>query len=828
MTHVTSDSDSRHQPLVNRPDLVKRLGPAAGKPLTVVRAPAGYGKTEALRRRAEITPHLTAWATPDPRDGGEAIWQAVIAVLQGSPPSERIDSGEVAAGAFRDAAGRWPAATTLVLEDLDRLPDPVATRRQVSQLADALPPNLRLTMTSRRELQLPVGRWRLQGRVDELGPDDLRFSARDTAALLRERGARDLNLEAVRALTDRAEGWPAGVQLLADSDALDGDDARALIDEILRGQPADIQDFLLATSVLGRFTTDLCRAVTGDGEAGLVLREVLDAGLFVVPLDEEQGWFRYNHLFAELLQRELGRRRPDAETELRRRAAAWFVEQRSAPEAVRHLVAAGDLDEAFALVSHDPYSASWGQFLGVPWSELFPDSWIEEVPARMLHFAALLGRSGRLAEGTAWLQRAHDAVSDLPEEDPQRRLFLSAATLWCGVTLHARDTVVLGTQVLQRPPYGEGDDYHVRVRVAMAAANLVLDDLDGTARVCDELDSAQSSEIVRGVIVPGLRARLARRRGELRAAEELAHRVVHTAGAMGISRHPGLREAQFALGQVLAERGDLAGAEALIEQAARSADGLGWPAVANYYRIALVDVRAAAEGAEAGLAVVADLRETLDQAIVGPEVVTTLDIEEARLRIAAGDLDVAAELLGRVPVLTKAEHMRLRLALAQGDLPQAERLWAGLSTTNHRDQLLCDLLGARLAAASGDAAERDRRLFAAARTGSVEGFCRVFVADGAELLPALRTLAEREPHLADLVARVDLTARYAGSTGGALSERETVVLRYLASTLTHNEIAAELSLSTNTVKSHVRALYRKLGVRSRADAVSAARQRSLI
>jgi LuxR family maltose regulon positive regulatory protein len=616
------------------------------------------------------------------------------------------------------------------------------------------------------------------------------------------------------------------------ADVLASDEARALAEAVLSSEPTEVQDFLLATSVLGRFTAGLCRAVTGSPNAGRMLRDVAHAGLFVVPLDEEQGWFRYNRLFAELLQRELERRDPGAARGLRRRAAAWFGDQHLAPEAVRHLVDAGDLAEAFSIVSRDPYNASWGQLLGVPWNELFPADWVEHEPSRMLHFATLLGRSGHLEEATGWLQRAHDAISELPAEDPLRALLASAGALWCGVTLNARRTVNLGAEVLKRPP-GEasGDqpgDFHVRVRVAMIAAYLVLDDLDQAERVCAELDVPLSTEIIRGVIVPGFRARLALRRGELHLAEELAHRVLRTAHAMGIPNHPGIREAQFALGRALAERGDLAGAEKFIERAATTADGLGWPAVASYYRIGLAVVRAAADGPEAGIAVLADLRSTLVQAMAGPEVLDALDLQEARLRIDLGELDLAAEMLDDLPLSVQANLMRIRLALAQGDTAEAYAWWTEITPSNRRDQLVHDLLGARLAAAAGDEAERDRLLMAGARAGAAEHLHRMFVDNGRELLPLLADLGGHDPHLVHLVEQVALVGRHLGPPGGGLSEREAVVLRYLASTLTHNEIANELDVSTNTVKSHVRALYRKLGVRSRSEAVAAARRRALI
>lgn len=843
MADVTTEGQGDEQPLVERADLGKRLAAAAARPLTIVRAPMGYGKTEALVRFRERAPN-PAWVTLTAQTGRSSFWRRMrvaLEVVDPAIPWTRASSELVASGpnerfldAFRAALSASTRPTTLVLDDLDRVRD-AATTDEIARLVDMALPNLRLVVAGRHDMRLPIGRWRAQGRVHELGPDDLRFRPHDTEALLRRLGAEEVDPTVAQQLTDRAEGWPAGVQLLAAAreaqspDPLDDERARALIARILGNHPAEVQAFLLTTSVLERFTADLCRFVTGHTDSGWFLREVERVGLFVVPLDDEGRWFRYNRLFAELLRSELDRRAPGVAADLRRKAAQWFAARSDAQEAVRHLTAAGDIGSAFELISEDPYHPWWGAIVGVDWTDLFPASWIAADPSRMLHFATLLGRSGRPDEAKEWLERARAAVEPLPDDDPLHGLLMAADVLWSGVVCHARRTIDLGKQVLQRPPPAGGtDDFHPRVRVAMTGAHFLLDEVDAAERMAAELDASTSSEVVRSLVVAGWRARVAYRRGQLHRAEDLALRAMRTAKSMGIPTHPGIREAQFALGGVLAERGETRAAERLVAAAADVVSRIGWPAIAASYRSELAAMKGIRDP-EAGLALLREIRRGLADVPVGTELLATLDAHEARLRLRNGEVGIAEALVPRLLPGIDADLVEVRIALARGETHLAGDLLHSLWPRNRRDQLLCDLLAARVAERNGDWLQRDLRLVAAARTGAAEGFGRVFLDEAPELLPVLEDLTHREPHVRTLLERIAASAgSYGVPPAPQLSPREEAVLRYLAGSLTHQEIAHELGVSTNTVKSHVRALYRKLDVRSRPDAVAVARRMTIL
>jgi LuxR family maltose regulon positive regulatory protein len=299
---------------------------------------------------------------------------------------------------------------------------------------------------------------------------------------------------------------------------------------------------------------------------------------------------------------------------------------------------------------------------------------------------------------------------------------------------------------------------------------------------------------------------------------------------MGVLLHLGVRDANLALGGVLAERGATAEAAALYDEAIAMAEERGWLPSAVVTAVERVRLDAGVDGPAAGLAGLERLRRTIAGHPVGPEAVGAIDALEAALLVAASDsLARAAELIDGLRPGVRRRVLSVRLALASGDTSGAADLLAGVGPANLRERLVVDLLTARLAAMGGDHATRDRHLRAAADRARAQGFRRIFLDETPELVPALRSLADERTELQPLVDEVESLA--SSSTHGRaepLTDREISVLRYLQSRLTHQEIAGELGISTNTLKTHTRALYRKLGAGSRADAVAAALRAGLL
>ena len=362
---------------VPRPRLLARLAEGIGRGLTVVGTPAGFGKTTLLGDWARRSRQPAAWLSLDAGDNDPArFWRYVAAALDRVRPG--IDAPvtallrgpqrpplEAVATAVINELMTLPekARVVLVLDDYHLIEAP-PVHDSITFLLDRLPPGLRLVLSSRADPPLPLARLRARGQLAELRAPDLRFTLAETAAFLREATGLDLPTALVAALQDRTEGWAAGVQLAALSLRGHADPAgfiatfagshRYVLDyltgEVLARQPEPVLGFLLETSVLDRLCGPLCDAVTGRTGSQEMLEELDRANLFVVPLDEVRRWWRYHHLFADLLRARLARKLPARVPELHRRAAAWHAEHGSADEAVRHALAAGEAGWAARLV----------------------------------------------------------------------------------------------------------------------------------------------------------------------------------------------------------------------------------------------------------------------------------------------------------------------------------------------------------------------------------------------------------------------------------------------------------------------------------------------
>ena len=359
-----------------RPQLLARLSRGMGRGLTVVSTPAGFGKTTLLGEWSRRSRRPAAWLSLDDGDNDPArFWRYVAAaldqvrpgvlelvapLLRGSqPPLEAVTTTVINELAGLSAGG----AVTLVLDDYHLIEAP-AVHSSVVFLLDRMPQGLRMVLTSRADPPLPLARLRGRGQLTELRAADLRFTLAETAAFLREVTGLDLPAASVAKLQERTEGWAVGVQLAALSLQRHADPAgfvetfagshRYVLDyltqEVLARQPEQVVGFLLETSILERLSGPLCDAVTGRSDSQKVLEQIERANLFVVPLDEVRGWWRYHHLFADLLRARLQHMHPDRVPGLHRAAAAWHQEHGFADDAVRHAVAAGEVAGAARLV----------------------------------------------------------------------------------------------------------------------------------------------------------------------------------------------------------------------------------------------------------------------------------------------------------------------------------------------------------------------------------------------------------------------------------------------------------------------------------------------
>ena len=369
--------------VVARPRLTARLNEGLRRKLSLISAPAGFGKTTLVSEWLAGCGRPVAWLSLDEGDGDPVRFLAcLIAALQTLVVNgvEKIaaDMGQGVLGALESAqpppielilpallndVGAIPVDFVLVLDDYHLVDDP-RVDSAMAFLLEHLPPQMHVVITTREDPNLPLARLRGRGQLTELRAADLRFSPAEAAEFLKRVMGLDLSPDAVALLEARTEGWIAGLQLAALSmqgredvpgfiQAFAGDHRYIvdyLVEEVLQRQPEPIRDFLLQTSILDRLSGPLCEAVTGQPGGKTRLEALQRGNLFVVPLDDTRHWYRYHQLFADVLLAHLMEERPDEVFALHRRASEWHERNGSAPDAIRHALAARDFTRAAGLI----------------------------------------------------------------------------------------------------------------------------------------------------------------------------------------------------------------------------------------------------------------------------------------------------------------------------------------------------------------------------------------------------------------------------------------------------------------------------------------------
>jgi len=431
---------------VPRPRLVEALSEGLAQRLILVCAPAGSGKTALLADWARRNDRLVAWLSLDTADNDPArFWRHVVAALDRvrpgigeragpllGPPAPSSFEGLVATLINELAAQPGADEVLLVLDDY-QLIDAQQVHMSVAFLLGHLPPGLHLVLASRSDPPLPLARLRAGGQLAELRADDLRFTAAESAALLREATGAELPGTTVAALAARTEGWAAGLQLAGLSLRGQADVAgfvaafsgshRFILDylaeEVLEQQSQQVRTFLLETSVLERLSGELCDAVTGRSGSQAMLDQVERANLFLMPLDEVRGWWRYHHLLADLLRARLQQQQPGRVAALHRNAAAWCEEHGLADDAVRHALGAGDAVWAARLIEQHFDAAYYWHSEGATirrWVSALPADLARSRPRLLLVQALMAATSGNLEAVEPLLDAAERAAAGAAEE----------------------------------------------------------------------------------------------------------------------------------------------------------------------------------------------------------------------------------------------------------------------------------------------------------------------------------------------------------------------------------------------------------------------------
>lgn len=843
--------------MVRRARLVEKFD-CPGARLIVVTGPAGSGKSVAVRDWASTAEEPTAWLSLDGRHTDpEHFLEALLVALEELSPGTseatwRDDPGDHAADHAIDRAithlAAAPAAT-LVLDDLhviDRSP----TTGLLTRLVDVIPrTNLRLVICSRSDPPLQLHGFRLAGELVELRESDLRFDAPEAAQFFAHFPQVDVDDVHVERLAERTEGWAAGLQFAAlslvgrdDPDAFverfTGSDrhvADFLLDEVLDRQPDDVRDFLLCTSVLDRLRADLCEQVTGRPDAASLLRRIEGDNLFLVPLDDDREWFRYHHLFGQLLRRELRVTHPELERVGHERAAAWFVDHGQPARAIDHLLDAGQLDPAFELLTDNlaAHLRSGRHETVRGWISRFPTAFVDATPGHQLLLTLAYARAGEIEQGKLVIDRARASASSETLDTVEVHYDVTNAAI-AAILGDPEEAIALGLKSWDRRAdvdlSGLPPDLATAARelwgylpAGLARAHALLDDRVGVRRwatVVRRQGPRLPSDLV-GTL--GAEAWAEARSGRLRSAAELADQALTLGTEYGRGARRAMIGARVALALVHRERDELDRAIDVLAPHIEPALREGHVAITTLGEVELARTECAlGRGDEA---VTRLLRVRRDRASRGTPgfLAGVLDQAECRIRLHVGDLDRAGDLLDDIEPGPERDLLEARAALVAGQAERADDLLVDLraAADDRRRQLEAVALSARSAADRGDLAGARRLLGDVAVVAQREGAVRTFLDEGFDIF--------------DLVGAAGSSpggsgVRPSGNVGlvEPLSDRELSVLRYLPSRLSNREIGAELFVSLNTVKSHLKTIYRKLDVERRDEAVRRARQLGLI
>jgi LuxR family maltose regulon positive regulatory protein len=843
----------RPRRLVSRPRLSALLSGATRARLTLVTGPAGTGKTTAVSDWVEQLGCPVAWLTVHPDDNDPQTFRRdVMSALERAAPPRATAADEVVPLSTGDlvaaVAARLGASeghVVLVLDDLHVVRNR-AVARQLEALVERQLPGLSIVVVTRSDPQLPLARWRVRDSVCEIRHRELGFTVDEARSYLAGFPELELDDASVRLLTERTEGWIAGLQLAAVSlrhadepgafiERFRGTDryiADFLLDEVLAHQTRSVRDFLVDTSVLDRFDQGLCNALTGRDDAQFQLRRLEASSLFIVRLDPEGRWFRYHTLFRDLLRCELEQRHAERAPLLHRRAAARLMESGDLVGGVEHLLAAGDADAAFSVVvgaGADPETTR-------PWVrevlDAFPPAFVAADAERMLVVSDMLRDLGRLDDSAMWLERA--AAGSTPGEAMVGRAAVTSSwAKWHHAAGDAHAAIERGEPLLDDlGNRAQHDERFLRgLGLDLARAWLLVDDVGAARRaITVELEGDLLDPAGIELAVPALQARIAAREGRLRVAEETAERVLRTADSLHVDRHPAVLDALLARARVHRERDDAAAAaedlDRLLTLAGRRRS-LPYTVSGRAERALIV---ATESGPDAALEQLLAFRDALASPLP-PTLAHVLDVVEAGLSIRAGELERAAHIATRSQPGLDRELLLAAVEYRAGTHALARDRLRNVGAVHLSDRIRVQLM---IGVCSDDADELAHRVRAAVRLAAPEGFRRVFadLADPgvARALRSLATSAEAAAHTTRLVDRFPWWSPVTTDVAMVepLSEREQLVVRYLPTELSHPEIASELVISINTLKTHVRNVYRKLGVNTRADAVREARRLRLL
>jgi len=869
--------------MVFRPRLIDRLNESlcSGGKMTLISASAGFGKTTLVCEWIISCGRPVAWLSMDEGDKDPSrCLTYIVAALQsvkaeiGAGLLETLQSPKPPAPdriltSLLNEITTIPGTFVFVLDDY-HLADSKPVGEALTFLLEHLPPQMHLVVTTREDPHLPLARLRARGQLTELRTADLRFAPGEAAEFFNQAVGLDLSAEDVAALEARTEGWIAGMHMAAISMRGHHDAASFirsftgshhfvldyLMEEVLRQQSEGIQAFLLRTSMLDRLCGPLCDAVTGSlAASGQETLEYLErANLFIVPLDNERRWYRYHHLFAELLRQRLRQSLSSGNEEgsvahCHILASQWFEDQGLEIESFRHAVAANDVERAERIIARKSFPLHLRDAVAaiLVWVESLPKQLLDTRPSLCARYATLSLVAGQTTGVEEKLQAAEAALAadmgGAEPDDKTRDLIgqIAAARATMALTRYQPEAMI--TQARRALEYLPPDSMFARIRASwtMGFAYQVLGNRVAAAQAYSEaLAASKACGIIRMTIVATISL------GPIYEFENRLYQAAETFRSglelAGDHPQPFEGEAHLGLARIFYEWNDLEAAERHGQQGLRLARQ--YDSTIDRYIICevfLARLKLARGDVAGAAAMLADTERSVRKNNFVNRI-PELAAAQVLVSLRQGDLAAAAQ-------LAKTRELPFSLArvhLAQGDPSAALALLSTLreqaEAKDWKDEVLKVMVLQSVAFHASGENEKALRLVGDVLALAVPGgFIRIFVDEGQPMARLLQKVLSRgvfPDYVRSLLAafptdEAEHTAPASTKAGRAnspdpLSEREREVLRLIAEGLANQEIADRLFLSPLTIKVHARNINGKLGVRSRTQAVAKGRALGIV
>jgi LuxR family maltose regulon positive regulatory protein len=905
--------------LVSRPRLLERLNASLHRKLTLVSAPAGFGKTTLvsewvashrcggprLGARGEATPPTAiAWLSLDESDNDLTRF---LTYLIGALQTVEIDVGKGVLSALQSPQPPpVEAILTVLINEIAALPDWTVLVLDDYHLVEAqpihdaltfllrhLPPQMHLVIATREDPPLPLARLRARGQLTELRATDLRFASSEAAELLGQVMGLDLSAEDVAALETRTEGWGAGLQLAAL--AMQGTSMQGrkdvtgfiqsfagshryvldyLIEEVLEQQPTSVQEFLLQTSILDRLTGPLCDALTGQADGQATLEMLERANLFIVSLDEERRWYRYHHLFADLLRQRLDQAQQDWVSMLHIRASEWFEQNGFVDQAIEHALRAEDFERAVYLIG-ESVDALWqrGEHTKLRrWLVEFPGELLFSKPYLCIFYAWSLFTSGQMDAAERSLQAAEQATESLSpahkdqlSEADTMKLRGRAAVIQAFLDDYRGDVPGIIQHARQALTYLPEHDLTWRGIVAMELGDVHAFRGNMTAAYQARLAASEACKAAGDIyffIFASLKlAMTLRAQGQLQRTIEVCQQRLQLASKSGLSQTAVAGCLLATWGETLAELDDLEEALHQARTGAERTERGGDLAMLGWSYMCLTRVLFSRGELAAAEEIIQKIEGAVRESDVHRWVTHQMAAWRTRLWLVQSKLDTAFQWveergldidfkpksLHETNIFVLSDYVVLaRILIAQGQFDEATGLLPCLLEAAEAGGYISkavELLNLQALAfqAGGDTDQAIVVVGKALAFAEPGGFIRIFVDEGPPMAHLLYKALSRgiaRDYVRRLLAAFPVTepgqtdvSKILASNSELiepLSDRELEVLRLFAEGLTNREIASRLFLALNTVKAHAGNIYGKLNVHSRTQAIARAQALGLL